>query len=122
MTVRMLAVALLVLVGVPALCCPHEIVTYPQFTLRTLSGRIEPESDGLLPGDVEFIVRKRDGETSSEWVVPVSPAGEFSFALGEGSYDFTIKAEGFLFELVGTVVISSAASEEARMEVRPPWC
>jgi hypothetical protein len=54
--------------------------------------------------------------------VPVSPAGEFSFALGDGSYDFTIKAEGFLFKLVGIVVISSDASEEDRMKIRPPWC
>jgi hypothetical protein len=36
MTLRLLAVAILVVVSVPAFSCPQEVVTYPELTLRVI--------------------------------------------------------------------------------------
>jgi hypothetical protein len=120
-----LAIAVAVLLQTtPGLACPTEVRTYGPFTLRQLTGRILPlDDDHLLPGTpVTFLVREKANEQADPWKVPVQEDGTFYLALPEGSYEFTITVEGFLFTLIGDVTISREASEEASMKIHPPWC
>ena len=118
-----LAGMLFLLVALPAQACPQETVDYGKFTLRQLSGRLlSYEGEELLPSDnVDFVVRK-PGEEDSAQQVTVSPNGVFTLGLAPGTYEFTIKVEGFLFTMVGIIEIDPDASVEESLTLRPPWC
>jgi hypothetical protein len=114
---------LFLLVALPAQACPEETVDHGKFKLRQLSGRLLPhEGEELLPSDnVHFVVRK-PGEEDSAQQVTVSSNGEFTLGLAPGTYEFTIRAEGYLFTLIGVIEINPDASASESLTIRPPWC
>lgn len=114
---------LFLLVTLPAQACPEETVDYGKFKLWQLSGRLlSYEGEESLPSDhVDFVVRK-PGEEDSAQKVTVSPTGEFTLGLAPGTYEFTIKVEGFLFTMIGVIEITPDASADEPLTIRPPWC
>lgn len=103
--------------------CPEETVDHGTFYVQTFEGRILPYvGEELLPTELEFIITTPDSINREERRVPVQPNGEFVLALAPGAYRFRIKAQGFLFTLVGTVVVGESKDAHDRLTIQPPWC
>lgn len=110
-------------VGISALlACPQETVTCGPFEVRQMKGKIEPPyNEAILPTEMVFVIRAK-GEDKSERRVQVQSDGTFIIGVPEGRYEFEIKAEGFLFTLVGEVIVSLEAKDEQSILISPPWC
>lgn len=117
-------IVLFLLVTLRAYACPEETVDYGTFKLRQLSGKLIADGDDflLLGEHIHFIIRKQGDDDSAKRRVAVAPNGEFLVALPPGTYDFTIKVDGYLFTAIGVVVIDPDASATESMTFRLPWC
>jgi len=119
------AVMVMLLLAQPLLACPEETVDHGTIELRNFAGRIISLGDELLPVDIEqvhFVLRSIGEKDREQWNVPVSPDGTFLLALPEGSYQFELKVEGFLFTLIGKVEIKHDADADRKLELHVPWC
>lgn len=106
-----------------AVSCPEETIDYGTFERAVLSGRIlPPDGSEELPGEVEFLLRERGKEQSEPSRVSVEEDGEFFLALPEGTFEFSVRVEGYFFTLVGVVVIDVAAEESGPIELHGSWC
>ena len=115
--------AAVVLGAEPVFACVEETVDHGVLHVRSFEGRILPYAgDELLPAEVEFIITALDAIDREPRRVPLQPNGEFVLSLAPGSYRFKIQAEGFLFTLVGTVVVGESKKADDRLIIQPPWC
>ena len=113
----------LALVG-PAISCPQETVEYPSVTLHRFAGRIvPPEGNQVVPGgSITFVVREKGRRKAAPVRVPVKVTGEFDLALRPGNYEYSLQIDGYLFTLVGEVLVSRRADTAQRLIFQPPWC
>jgi hypothetical protein len=122
-TTFLLVIASVILSGGSVLGCPEETVDHGTLHVQTFQGRVLPYAgEELLPTELEFIITTPESNEREERRVPVQPNGEFMLALAPGTYRFRIKAQGFLFTLVGTVVVGQSKDAHERLTIQPPWC
>jgi hypothetical protein len=100
--------------------CPEETVTVGSYHLQTIKGTIEP-LEGSTYDELPIMFTAQERGAEKIWTVPVHSNGDFLLVVPKGEYDFTIRVEGFLFTIVGTITVDDEG-ERQPIAIRPPWC
>lgn len=108
--------------------CPEETVVYPKIVVQRFEGKFVTEIvDDHVVDDLmrlaDFKVREV-GAVESEpfFLVVVRGDGTFELDLSDGTYEYSIQFEQYLFTMVGEVEVSAEAAPEEEIVFDPPWC